>query len=266
MKQVIGALSALKGYCESKKMKLSKIKAHVDNIGFLELRGANGFAHAYTLALACDLSRSFAAMADAIQALITEIERVIDAAHDEARKINRMIGNLDTLPEVIEAYGFTAEDVQYIIDLNKRLMPEMVESDMAVAHNMAIRRELCMGLLFEGNESGFMELCNNYGFSGETVEWMRGVVSRMQPCAAARNNAHYYELLVAKRQRKGQVSMTQIDLAYEYILNDAIAGDMVKSVDLYHKEILMRDGSWLQLVDAIRMPHGFYVKTQDKLA
>lgn len=90
-----------------------------------------------------------------------------------------------------------------------------------------------------------------------------------QPCAAARNNAHYYELLVAKRQRKGQVSMTQIDLAYEYILNDAIAGDMVKSVDLYHRSILMRDGSWLQLMVSEHNPnikHGFYVKTQDKLA
>nr|UVX62900.1 MAG: hypothetical protein [Bacteriophage sp.] len=105
------------------------------------------------------------------------------------------------------------------------------------------------------------------------IDFMVGVADRrsvlMQPCAAARNNAHYYELLVAKRQRKGQVSMTQIDLAYEYILNDAIAGDMVKSADLYHRSILMRDGSWLQLMVSEHNPnikHGFYVKTQDKLA
>lgn len=100
-------------------------------------------------------------------------------------------------------------------------------------------------------------------FDADTLE---RVESRMQPCSAARNNAHYYELLVAKRQRKGQVVMTTIAGAYEYIVNDAVAGDMVKSVDLYHREILMRDGSWLQLVEASHLPHGFYVKTQDKLA
>lgn len=90
-----------------------------------------------------------------------------------------------------------------------------------------------------------------------------------QPCAAARNNAHYYELLIAKRQRKGYVAMTECHLAYQYILNDAIAGDMVKSCDVYRLEILFRDGSWLQLVETMTTditPHGFYVKTQNKLA
>lgn len=90
-----------------------------------------------------------------------------------------------------------------------------------------------------------------------------------QPCSAARNNAHYYQLLVAKRQRQGYVAMTECHLAYQYILNDAIAGDMVKSCDVYRLEILMRDGSWFQLVETMTTditPHGFYVKTQDKLA
>ena len=140
------------------------------------------------------------------------------------------------------------------------------ELDPHAAHVDAERMEICMGLLNDLQEITFRHNAETFGFDHNDIEYMRGVVSRSRPCNAARNNAHYYQLLVAERQRQGYVAMTECHLAYQYILNDAIAGDMVKSCDVYRLEILMRDGSWLQLVEASHLPHGFYVKTQDKLA
>lgn len=90
MKVTLGALAGLISYCNNKKMTLAKIKCHVDNIAFCELRGT-GFAHAYGLAVAADNCRTFAAMAHAIQSVITEIERVIDAAHAEALEVNAVV-------------------------------------------------------------------------------------------------------------------------------------------------------------------------------
>lgn len=84
------------------------------------------------------------------------------------------------------------------------------------------------------------------------------------PFTEAKHNAHYYELLIASRQRKGYVVMTTKEGAFSYILNDAIAGDMVRSVDLHQMVIDFRDGSVLSLRDGSWMPHGFYAAVQEK--
>lgn len=159
--------------------------------------------------------------------MITEIERAIDAAHDEAQAMN--------------------DGINKALAVINAMMPEPGAQE--AARGVLIRADY--------NECDFL------------ADTAMALWHRSQPCAAARNNAHYYELLVAKRQRKGYVAMTERHLAYQYIINDAIAGDMVKSCDLYRMEILFRDGSWLQLVETMTTditPHGFYVKTQDKLA
>lgn len=192
----------------------------------------------------------------------------VEEARSLARKIDRLIGNLDCLPECVAPYGFDADDVNLVIALNQRLFPELIESDIAVAHNRALRREICMGLLYEGQESAFMEKVNACGYDAEEVQYMRGVVARVQALETqhsdAKHDAHYYELLLAKRQRKGQVVMTTKEGAFSYILNDAIAGDMVRAVDLHQMVIDFRDGSVLSLRDGSWMPHGFYAATQDK--
>ncbi|MFU1851400.1 hypothetical protein [Citrobacter portucalensis] len=87
MKSVIGALSGLISYTESKKMTMAKIKCHVSNIAFMNMQNES-FAYAMQLAEDADKCRSFAAMGNAIQKIITEIERVIDAAHAEALEFN----------------------------------------------------------------------------------------------------------------------------------------------------------------------------------
>lgn len=163
MKVTLGALADLLSYCESKKMNLAKIKCHVDNIAFCELRGA--FAHAYSLAIAADNSRTFAAMAEAIELVIAEINRAIEAAHsealamneemtaatrvldideafDQARKIDRMIGNLDWLPACVVPNGFTPADCDYIIALNRRLAPGLMACDLLTAESAAYEMDV----------------------------------------------------------------------------------------------------------------------------
>lgn len=91
MKVTLGALAGLVSYCENKKMKMAKIQAHVSNIAFIEL---NHPAFAYAKELlneAADKRRTFSGVANCIQAAITEINRVIDAAHAEALEMNEVI-------------------------------------------------------------------------------------------------------------------------------------------------------------------------------
>lgn len=274
MKVTLGALSGLISYCNNKKMTLTKIKCHVDNIAFCELRGVDCFAHAYTLALAADLSRSFAAMADAIQAIINEIERAIDAAHDEALNINALRDGVDVYRETVckafRAFWYKSDE-QSLMTAN-RVWCQM--RDEASAMNDGIDKALAV-IDAMMPEPGAEEAARgvliraDYNECDYLADAAMALWHRSQPCAAAEHNAHYYQLLIAKRQRKGQVAMTECHLAYQYILNDAIAGDMVKSCDVYRMEILFRDGSWLQLVETMTTditPHGFYVKTQNKLA
>lgn len=85
-----------------------------------------------------------------------------------------------------------------------------------------------------------------------------------QPCAAAEHNAHYYQLLLARRWKEQRVIMTTKDGAFNYILNDAIAGDMVQGVCLCTYTIDFRDGSVFDLRDGSWMPHGFYASVQSK--
>lgn len=91
MKVTLGALSGLISYCESKKMKMAKIQAHVSNIAFIELNHPS-FAYAKDLLNeAADKRRTYAGVANCIQAAITEINRVIEAAHAEALEMNEVI-------------------------------------------------------------------------------------------------------------------------------------------------------------------------------
>lgn len=109
MKTTIGALNGLISYCNNKKMTLAKIKCHVDNIGFLELRGNACFAHAYGLTVTANNCRSFSAMAHAIQCIITEIERAIDAAHDEALTEDAEVNEWNEVKTT-----FTAGEMEYL--------------------------------------------------------------------------------------------------------------------------------------------------------
>lgn len=91
MKVTLGALAGLISYCENKKMKMAKIQAHVSNIAFLEM---NHPALAYAKELlneAADKRRTFSGVANSIQAAITEINRVIDAAHVEALEVDEVV-------------------------------------------------------------------------------------------------------------------------------------------------------------------------------
>lgn len=90
MKVTLGALAGLISYCESKKMKMAKIKCHVANIAFIELSHP-AFSYAKSLAGKADKCRSFAALALRIQSVITEINRVIDAAHAEALEMAEVV-------------------------------------------------------------------------------------------------------------------------------------------------------------------------------
>lgn len=91
MKVTLGALAGLISYCNNKKMKMAKIQAHVSNIAFLELNHP-AFAYAKDLLNeAADKRRTFAGVANCIQAAITEINRVIDAAHAEAVEVDAVV-------------------------------------------------------------------------------------------------------------------------------------------------------------------------------
>jgi len=93
MKVTLGALAGLLSYCESKKMKMAKIQAHVSNIAFIELNHAS-FAYAKDLLNeAADKRRTYAGVANCIQAAITEINRVIDAAHAEALEMDAVVND-----------------------------------------------------------------------------------------------------------------------------------------------------------------------------
>lgn len=91
MKVTLGALAGLISYCENKKMKMANIQAHVSNIAFIEL---NHPAFAYAKELlneAADKRRTYAGVANCIQAAITEINRAIDAAHAEALEMAEVV-------------------------------------------------------------------------------------------------------------------------------------------------------------------------------
>lgn len=91
MKTTLGALAGLISYCESKKMKMAKIQGHISNIAFLELNHP-AFAHAKALLNeAADERRTYAGVANGIQATITEINRVIESAHAEALEMNEVV-------------------------------------------------------------------------------------------------------------------------------------------------------------------------------
>ena len=91
MKVTLGALAGLISYCENKKMKMANIQAHVSNIAFIELNHP-AFAYAKDLLNeAADKRRTYAGVANCIQAAITEINRAIDAAHAEALEMAEVV-------------------------------------------------------------------------------------------------------------------------------------------------------------------------------
>lgn len=63
---------------------------------------------------------------------------MLDAAHAEARIIDRLIGNADLLPEYAHKYGMKPALMGYILELNKRLCPELLAADIEAAHVAAL--------------------------------------------------------------------------------------------------------------------------------
>ena len=140
MKTAIGALSGLISYTESKKMTMAKIKCHVSNIAFMNL-GAAAFDYAKELAEEADKCRTFAGLGNAIRRIITEVERVIDAAHAEALEMNAQRDENEAF-----AAKWMAQDSRLIDCL---INPSLVEADHAEALEMDADRDQAIAILAE---------------------------------------------------------------------------------------------------------------------
>lgn len=111
MKVTLGALAGLISYCENKKMKMAKIQAHVSNIAFLELNHP-AFAYAKDLLNeAADKRRTYAGVANCIQAAITEINRAIEAAHAEAVEVDAVV------EAAVTKFKYGSEHFQAVINV-----------------------------------------------------------------------------------------------------------------------------------------------------
>lgn len=67
-----------------------------------------------------------------------EIAELAGKAFDEARLINRLIGNVDLLPEYGLKYGLTPDDFDYVLSQTERLHPGMLATDIETAHAAAL--------------------------------------------------------------------------------------------------------------------------------
>lgn len=187
-----------------------------------------------------------------------------DAAHAEALEMARAIDTNFRFPAVDEATRVWCEEVRA-----RWLVRRKVVRDAACGYNNAFLAffhatdydtftHACIAWLH------LMDEAIAYDQEHNAMREIKEVFDAQQPCSEAEHNAHYYQLLLAKRWKEQRVIMTTKNGAFNYILNDAIAGDMVKSVSLFTYTIDFRDGSVFDLRDGDWMPHGFYASVQAK--
>lgn len=62
----------------------------------------------------------------------------LELAEELARKIDRLIGNADMLPELGHKYGLTPSDYDFILATQERLHPGMLAADIEAAHAAAL--------------------------------------------------------------------------------------------------------------------------------
>lgn len=62
----------------------------------------------------------------------------LELAEALARKIDRLIGNADQLPEFGRKYGLTPDDFDYVLSQTERLHPGMLAADIEAAHGEAL--------------------------------------------------------------------------------------------------------------------------------
>ncbi len=124
MKTTLGALAGLLGYCESKKMKMAKIKAHVENIAFLEFNHPT-FKHAKDLGMMVMNDRTYKAVAETIRFVIIAIEQAIKADHAEALEVDAVVN------AAVMKFKYGSDHFQAVINVKNASHGEIVNATAA---------------------------------------------------------------------------------------------------------------------------------------